>query len=45
MNGATLASSTLSTMNELLSELEQLRYENEKHKIENKLIKNLINEG
>lgn len=45
MKGVTLASSTLSTMNDLLSELEQLRYEYEKLKIENTLIKNLINEG
>ncbi len=45
MKGATLADSTLATMNELLSELEVLRFENEKLKIENILIKNLINEG
>ena len=45
MKGATFADSTLSTMNDLLVELESLRYENEKLKIENILIKNLVNEG
>ena len=45
MKGATFADSTLSTMNDLLVELERLRYENETLKIENILIKNLINEG
>jgi hypothetical protein len=44
MKGATLADSTLATMNELLGELEVLRFENEKLKIENTLIKNLIND-
>lgn len=45
MKGAIFADSTLSTMNDLLVELESLRYENEKLKIENILIKNLANEG
>jgi len=42
MKGATLADSTMATMNEMLEELVVLRTENQKLQIENKLIKALL---
>ncbi len=42
MKGATLADSTMATMNEMLEELLVLRTENQKLQIENKLIKALL---